>query len=299
MDRIKLGSTFMTRFKRPAFLLIVSILVLNACGKREDPILLLSSEEALEMGRQLLEQEKYFKASRHLTHAFEVEPNSRSGREALLLAADALYLQGGSDNYIKCEAKYRDFLNRFPTSDRSDYAQYKIAACLAARAERPDRDQKITRQAIAAFEELLRLYPDSPNLDEARQQIRDLTNRLAAHELAIGDFYNRYAKGGICQAAIARLETVQRDYPDFREMDTVLYNLGMAYYRCEQTADGDAAFEDLKRRYPDSEWLGEADKWQRSWRKTAAKHKAKKPAEEEVLSEGTTADRLPSSGNQP
>ena len=61
-----------------------------------------------------LAQAKYNKAGALLTHAFEVEPNSRSGREALLLAADAYFLHGGSDDYIKCEAKYRDFLNRFP-----------------------------------------------------------------------------------------------------------------------------------------------------------------------------------------
>lgn len=243
------------------------------CGKTQDPILLLSSEEALDLGKKFLEDGKYFKATKHLTHAFEVEPNSRTGREALLLAADALFLQGGTDNYIKCEAKYRDFLNRFPTSDRSDYAQYKVAACLAARGERPDRDQKITRDALAAYQELLRLYPASEHLSEAREQIRELTDRLAAHEVTVAEFYNRYGRYGICDAAISRLEGVQTDYPDYRAMDVVLYNLGIAYSRCLKGIEATKAFEELRRRYPESPYIALSAKFEKDWSKEAVKIK--------------------------
>ena len=265
----------MAPFSKLRFLLLVLILLpsLAACGRREDPVLLLSAGEALEQGKALLEKGKYYKATKFLTHAFEVEPNSRSGREALLLAADALYKQGGTDNFIKCEAKYRDFLNRFPTSDRSDYAQYKVAACLGARAERPDRDQKITREALAAFEELLRLFPTSEHLGEARQQIRELTDRLATHELVIGEFYNRYGRYGICEATTRRLEGLQTDFPEFRQMDAVLFNLGVAYSRCLKDEKATLAFEDLRRRFPESPYLGEIAGFQKEWAKQSVKIK--------------------------
>ena len=232
------------------------------CGKREDPILRLSAEESLTLGKQFLEEEKYARARRHLIHAFEVEPNSRSGREALLLAADALYFQGSTENYIKCEAKYRDFLNRFPTSDRSDYAQFKVAECLAARVERPDRDQEVTLDALEAYEELLRLYPDSEYLPEARQRMREMNDQLAAHELVVGSFYNRYGGTGICQAAIGRLDYLQESYPQFAEMDAALYNLVVAYSRCGQFDNAEETLADLRRRYPDSEFLDDAKDWE-------------------------------------
>lgn len=260
---------------RPSTLLFAlgaaGLLCLAGCGRREDPMLRLSAGEALEEGKTLLEKGKYYKASKFLTHAFEVEPNSRSGREALLLAADSLYLQGGTDNFIKCEAKYRDFLNRFPTSERSDYAQYRVAACLAARAEKPDRDQKITREALAAFEELLRLFPTSEHLGEARQAMRDLADRLATHELVVGEFYNRYGRYGICEATIRRLETIQRDYADFRQMDAVLYHLGIAYSRCRKEDQATLAFEDLRRRFPDSPYPGKIEGFQKEWAKESQK----------------------------
>lgn len=247
--------------RRTVAILFLVLLSVTACGKKkEDPILRLSAEEALEIGKQLLEEKKFFKAERHLTHAFEVEPNSRSGREALLLAADALYLRGGLDNYIRCEAKYLDFINRFPTSDRADYAQFQVGNCLASRVEKPDRDQKVTRKALEAYEELLRIYPTSPYSAEARQKIIDVNDLLAAHELTIASFYLRYGRGALCLAAINRLEYLKDEFPNFSQMDGALFRLGLAYDRCRRYEESDAAWEELRNKYPDSEYLLEASK---------------------------------------
>ncbi len=262
------------RSSRAAFacILVLTLLSTVACGrKRDDPILRLSAGEALEIGKEFLEQKTYFKARRHLTHAFEVAPNSRSGREALLLAADAYFLHGGSDNYIKCEAKYRDFLNRFPTSDQADYAQFRVASCLARRVEKPDRDQKVTRDARQAFEELLRLYPTSEYLPEARQEIQVINDRLAAHELVIGDFYSDFYGQGICMATINRLEDLPEQYPTFSQMDAVHYHLGVAYRRCRQQDDADREFETLRRDYPDSQYVGKVEKFEKQFRKQVVK----------------------------
>lgn len=241
---------------------VLSLLLLSGgcSGNREDPILRLSAAEALDLGKEYMAQEKFFRAQQYLTHAFEVEPNSRSGREALLLAADSLYLHGGSENFIRCEAKYRDFLNRFPTSDRADYAQFRVAECLARRVEKPDRDQNVTKKAQEAFEELLRLYPTSPYVNEARQRMRDVSDLLAAHDLAVGHFHLRYGRGSLCHGAVARLETVRDEYPDFSFMDTALFYLGLAYTECRRTEDAEATFDELRRRFPDSKHVRVLDK---------------------------------------
>ncbi len=262
----------MKRLKQLAWILLGALFLTAGCGgKRDDPILRLSAAEALEIGKQLLEQKKYYKARQHLTHAFEVEPNSRSGREALLLAADAYFLHGGPDNYIKCEAKYRDFLNRFPTSDKADYAQFRVAQCLGRRVEKPDRDQKVTREALNAYEELLRLYPTSPYIAEAREDMQVITDRLAAHELVIGSFYSTFYGTGICQATIERLKDVGEDYPSFSQMDAVHYYLGMAYRRCRRGDDADREFEALRRDYPDSPYVSKMEKFEKQFRRQMAK----------------------------
>ncbi len=262
----------MKRFEKLIWLLLPTLLLTAGCrGKRDDPVLRLSAQEALEIGKQMLADEKYYKARQHLTHAFEVEPNSRSGREALLLAADAFYLHGGQDNYIKCEAKYRDFLNRFPTSDKADYAQFRVASCLAKRVEKPDRDQKVTRDAVQSFEELMRLYPNSSYIPEARQELQVIIDRLAAHELAIGGFYSSYYGRGICQATIARLENIAEEYPVFSQMDAVHYHLGMAYRKCRRPDDAEREVEALRRDYPDSRYIGKMEKFEKQFAKEMTK----------------------------
>lgn len=262
----------MKRFKHLVWFILPLVLATSGCrGRRDDPVLRLSAAEALEIGKQMMDEEKYYKARRHLTHAFEVEPNSRSGREALLLAADAFFLHGGPDNYIKCEAKYRDFLNRFPTSDQADYAQFRVATCLSRRVEKPDRDQKVTREAVVAFEELMRLYPTSKYIPEAREELRVITDRLAAHELVIGSFYTNYYGSGICQATIGRLENIQNDYPEFSQMDAVHYHLGVAYRRCRRQDDAKREFDALANNFPSSKYIPKMRKFEKQFARELAK----------------------------
>ena len=153
----------MTRLTGRTLLAAAGLALVVACGGiKDDPILRLSSSEALDIGKQLMADEKFSQALQHLVHAFEVEPNSETGREGLLLAADALFLRGGYQSYVEAEQRYRDFLNRFPTSERAAYAQFRLASALAERIEKPDRDQQTARQALSEFENVPPALPDQP-----------------------------------------------------------------------------------------------------------------------------------------
>ena len=234
----------------------------GAChhGIREDPILRLSAAEALEQGKALMADEKYAKARRLLSHAFEVEPNSLSGREALLLLADSYYLDGGDANHIQAEAKYRDFLNRFPTSAQAAYAQYQIANSLAERMEKPDRDQSATAKALEAYNELLRLYPGSEYVAAAKDRLRAVRDNLAEHEFVVGRFYLNLRVPG---SAVVRLERLVSEYPEYSRLDKALFYLGLAYSRTRQLDDAGkaaATFERLRKEFPDSPYLEEIPK---------------------------------------
>lgn len=226
------------------------------CSKNlaEDPILRLASQEALEQGKQLMAEEKYARARDYLTHAFEVEPNSATGREALLLVADSSYLQGGRINYVQAETKYRDFLNRFPTSDRAAYVQFQIANSLAQRIGRPDRDLSASREALQAYQDLLRLYPTSEYAAQAREKMRVVRQNLAEHELAVGDFYMSY---GLPRAAAERFAYLLENYPGYGGREEVLYKLGVARARSRQPEEARQSFDRLREEFPGSSYLSE------------------------------------------
>ena len=241
---------------RATLILLVSLAVLAAGCKsgqvKEDPMMALSAEEALAEGKALMELEKYRRAQEYLTHAFEVEPNSASGREGLLLAADALFLDGGVSNYIKAESKYRDFLNRFPTSDRSAYVQFQMANCLIKRMRKPDRDQSISVQALAALEDVLQLYPDSEYAAEAQTQVGVVRQNLADHEFVVGLFNYKFK---LYPAAVSRFRTVLDDYPESEGQDKVLFHLGLALTKTNQPGEAVEAFDRLRAEYPESPWV--------------------------------------------
>lgn len=257
-------------------------LFLAACGSdgfEDDPILRLSVEEAMEEGRRLMEAEKYGQAREYFTHAFEVEPNSPAGREGLLLAADMLYLMGGGDNYLKAEAKYRDFQNRFPTSDKASYVQFQIANSLIERMRKPDRDQTISRQALLGFEEVIRLYPTSEYAESSREQIKVVRETLAESEFLKGRFNLRLK---LPPAAISRFEDLLADYPDFHQRDKVYFFLGLSYRANEDPQKAAEAFGHLRSEYPSSPYL-----------KKVPEPKRTKVAEPAVAEEGVPEEDSP------
>ncbi len=254
-----------------AFVLLAAVapLGLGGCrsGTTQDPILKLATTESLTAGKALLADKKYAKARPYFTHAYEVEPNSAQGREALLLAADTYFLEGGNTNHIQSEAKYRDYLNRFPTSDQAAYAQFQVANSLAERMEKPDRDQSVTRKALEAYKDLLRLFPTSDYAGQAREKMIVVRANLAEHEFVVGRFYQRY---GIPAAAAGRFEYLLEQFPEYPTKDKVLYYLGVAYSNSAKVDESQKTFERLRTEYPESRWNREIPKLEPSKQKVAS-----------------------------
>ncbi len=243
--------------RRLMALAIVSALASTAVACKSniqnDPILRLSAAESLAEGKRLFEKQKYDRARPYFSHAFEVEPNSSSGREALLLVADCYSLTGSTADLIQAEAKYRDFQNRFPTSDRAPYVQYQIASSLARRIERADRDQAATVKAREALEELIRLYPTSEYAEKSRVELETVVDRLAEHEFVVGRFYQRY---GVPGAAATRIEGLLQSYPKYSGKDAALFYLAKAYVDLARPEDAQATFARLREEHPDSRYVG-------------------------------------------
>ncbi len=229
---------------------------LGTCGKgaTEDPILRLSAAEAMAEGKALVERGKYGLAREYFQHAFEVEPNSAMGREALLLVADALFGQGGSQNYLKAEAKYRDFQNRFPTSDRSAYVQFQIARSLEERVRPPDRDQSISRKALEAFDDVILVFPTSEYALQSRERITGIRQILAESEFIKGRFNHKLR---LYQAAVNRYDHLLEEFPEFLETDKVLFHLIRSLQVLEQVDRAAEVQKKMREEHPESEYLSQ------------------------------------------
>jgi outer membrane protein assembly factor BamD len=215
----------------------------------------LSMEQVFERAEALYEQEKWTRARRFYSHVYENYPNDPLGRRALLRVADTYFSQGDPVNLIEAQYKYRDFVNRYPGSDRADYAMLQIAMVSYKQMERPDRDQTKTYEAIAKINEMIAAYPNSSLRPEAEKRLQEARDRLARHDHLVAAFYLR---SGNARAALGRLNALVEEYPNYARRAEVFYDLGRALDALGRSAEARLYFERVVSEFPDSEWAPRA-----------------------------------------
>src|SRR5688572_11441969 len=211
--------------------MIATLLVVAACNRGPrvyrpvvDPELLqLSKEQLFQKGEEQFGRRKWQRARTYFSHLYESFPNDPLGRRSLLRIADAYYEQGDPVNLVEAQYKYRDFINRYPTSEQADYAMLRIGMTAFKQMERPDRDQQKTREAVEKLNDMIRTYPNSALRPEAEARRQEALDRLARHEHLVARFY---MKRGSWNAAVQRLNYLIDTYPNYEDRAGSFYDLG-------------------------------------------------------------------------
>ena len=217
----------------------------------------LTKEQIWDRGEEQFAKKKYPKARTYYSYIYENSPNDPLGRRALLRVADTYYAQGDAVNLVEAQYKYRDFINRYPGSDRADYAMLQIAMVAYKQMEKPDRDQQKTREAVEKFNDMIHTFPKSPLRPEADKRLQDALDRLAKHEHIVARFY---MKRGSYFAAIQRLNGLIDSYPNYRERDAVFYDMGTCLAGLGRKAEARLYFERVISEFPKSDYAEKAKK---------------------------------------
>ncbi len=234
------GGSSITRSQRAAF----------------NPALMkMPKEQVFQLGEDSFARKKYQKAREYYSHVYETFPNDPLGRRALLRVADTYYEQGDAVNLVEAQYKYRDFINRYPGSDRADYAMLQTAMCSFKQMERPDRDQQKTREALEKFNDAIRAFPKSSLRPDMDKRLQDVLDRLARHDHIIARYY---VKRRSFNAAVQRLNGIVENYPNYVERDGVFFDLGAALSGLGRTAEARLYFERVVTEFPKSLFASKA-----------------------------------------
>lgn len=245
-------------------LIMVAVLALLAACNRGprtprlivDPEMLsLTKEQAYQRGEEQFERRRWQRARTYYTHVYENYPNDPLGRRSLLRIADTFYAQGDAVNLVEAQYKYRDFINRYPTSEQADYAMLRIAMCAYKQMEKPDRDQQKTREAVEKFDDMLKSFPKSALRAEAEGKRQDALDRLAKHEHLVARFY---IKRGSDKAALQRLNYLVDTYPNYNDRPGVFFDLGNALSNLGRHGEARLYFERIVAEFPQSEYADRA-----------------------------------------
>jgi outer membrane protein assembly factor BamD len=184
-----------------------------------------------------------------------VLPESPVRPDAKLGVGDAYLGEGGGESLVMAANEFREFLQFFPTHQRVDYAQYKLAMTHFKQMRRPQRDQTETREALKEFDAFFERYPNSPLMPEVKQNWRIARDRLSESNYRIGLHYFR---SKWYPGAIDRFREVLREDPSFTGRDAVYFYLAEALARTDKKAEALPYYQRILDEFESSEFLEQA-----------------------------------------
>ncbi|NYZ14210.1 outer membrane protein assembly factor BamD [Azospirillum sp. RWY-5-1] len=235
---------------RPLLATALMVLALAGCSSTKDEL------EYVERPPETIyaEAEAAMKAGTYKTAAKlydEVErqhPYSQWATKAQLMAAYAHYEDLKYDDAILALDR---FIQLHPGAPEVAYAYYMRALAYYEQITDVRRDQRMTRNALNALQEVVRRFPETEYARDAKLKI-DLTNdHLAGKEMEVGRFYLRQ---GQYTAAIGRFRAVIENFQTTSHTPEALHRLVECYLALGITDEARTAAAVLGHNYPGSEW---------------------------------------------
>jgi len=250
-----------TRAALLALSLISAPLLLSACMSSEKDIDLSTYVDQTEpadvlynQGLANLNAGRLKEASRKFDAVDRQHPYSEYARKSMVMGAFANYRQGNYEDAVNAAKRY---LALYPSSPDAAYAQYIIGLSYFRQIRDVTQDQKESRRAIEAMQEVVIRWPDSEYVEDAKEKIRVARDQLAGKEMQVGRYYLERRE---YIAAIKRFRFVVENYSNTRQIEEALARLTESYYAMGLTSEAQTAAAVLGQNYPQSQWYKDSYK---------------------------------------
>lgn len=130
-------------------------------------------------------------------------------------------------DYYSASYQFNTFFKRYPYSERAEEALFLAAECKYHESPEYYLDQRLTKEAITAYESFVDRYPNSTHIPEINSHLDELRDKLMRKEYEIA--YGYYLTENY-NAAYTSLQAFLNNYPDspFREQ-AMFYLLSSGY----------------------------------------------------------------------
>jgi outer membrane protein assembly factor BamD len=179
-------------------------------------------------------------------------PYSPWARRAQLMSAFSYYV---ARDYAKSVQAAQRFLSVHPGNKDAPYAYYLVALCYYEQISDVSRDQKDTKQALDALNEVIRRYPATGYATDAKLKIDLVNDHLAGKEMTIGRFYEHSGKW---LAGTIRFRNVIDRYQATSHTPEALFRLVECYLALGIPQEAQKAAAVLGNNYPGNEWYERA-----------------------------------------
>jgi outer membrane protein assembly factor BamD len=248
------------RFAFAMVTVVAAPLLVSACSSNDDIDLATYVEQTdppdvlYNQGLANLETGRLKEAARKFDAVDRQHPYSEYARKAMVMAAFTNYRQGNYDEAINAGKRY---VALYPSTKDAAYAQYIVGLSYFRQIRDVTQDQKESRRAIEAMDEVVQRWPESEYVEDARTKIRFARDQLAGKEMQIGRYYLERRE---YLAAIKRFRYVVEQYSNTRHVEEALARLTETYFAMGLASEAQTAAAVLGHNYPDSQWYADSYK---------------------------------------
>lgn len=223
-------------------------------------------------GVNLLNKKKYGDAIEKFMKIREDFPFDAMATIAQVKLGDAYFAK---EEYLLAAGVYEDFFNAHPEDGNIPYVLRQLGESYTRLSPTIDRDQAYTVKAIERFTYLRNRYPQSSYAKDADSRIDELTEKQAAHELYVAEYYHKTER---YNASILRLDYFLAKYPKAKNRDRALFLLADCYRKLSDSGKSRIYQEQLKKEYPKSIYATSTLRHEADAEKQKDRTKAKKTA---------------------
>ncbi|MEN0058446.1 MAG: outer membrane protein assembly factor BamD [Bdellovibrio sp.] len=164
-------------------------------------------EGAFAIAEEYDQGERYEEALRRYNDIKNKFPYSNFATKAELAVADVYYKQ---ESFAEAQVAYQMFKELHPTAPQSDYVQFRIGMSYFNQLPSTiDRDLTLANDAILNLSEVIKKFPNSTYVTEAKEKRSAAIKMLAEKEEYIADFY---FKREIYGSALKRYEGLYNQF---------------------------------------------------------------------------------------
>ena len=231
-------------------LVVVALLMLASCAEIKKEVEYIE-KPAEQIYNSALDKvlDRNFRAAVPLFDEVERQhPYSRWARKAILMSSYASYK---NRDFIKAEINLKRYINLYPASESTPYAQYLIGMCYFDQIIDDKRDQTSVKNALQTFKLILDRYPETAYAKDAYYKIIFLEDIMAAKELNVAKTYLSLKK---YIAAIKRFKNIVNNYQTSSYVPESLHRLVEVYLILGVNDEAVINARVLGYNFPDSKW---------------------------------------------
>lgn len=204
--------------KLTLFLLLLITVALSSCSDYNKVLRSPDLSYRYEAAKGYYAVGHYNRAAEVLNGVIMQMKGTETGEDCLYMLANANYY---GKNYDAAAQTYQRYYKSYPRGRYTEEAWFAAGRSLYEATPEPRLDQTDTYDAISEFSTFMEAYPNSPYVQQARQYIFELQDKLVEKEYLsaklyydLGDYFGNCTNGGSnYQACVVTAQNAIKDYP--------------------------------------------------------------------------------------